>query len=123
VAPHGKCTGQRCSPLNVVIKLCPALLLPSLQLLSYHVVPAGAVRAAELTDGQRLTTLLEGAPALRVDIDEDDGQRQVEIEVGSVNYGRCLLSSTSDVLLVCSLSVVSVMTYVGICLRDVCLAP
>lgn len=61
----------------------PAFLLPLLlQLLSYHVVPAGAVRAAALTDGQRLTTLLEGAPALRVDIDEDDGKRQVEIEVG-----------------------------------------
>lgn len=50
-----------------------------LQLLSYHVVPAGAVRSTKLTDGQVLQTLLKGA-TLKVDLDEDDGRRKIEIE-------------------------------------------
>lgn len=66
---------------------CLLLLLPSLQplcvslqLLSYHVVPSNALRAAQLTNGQQLTTALAGAAPLRVDIG-DDG---VEIKVSDV---------------------------------------
>jgi hypothetical protein len=54
-----------------------------LQLLSYHVVPSGAVRAAQLSSGQQLPTLLEGAAPLGVDKD-DDG---VEIEVREGGLG------------------------------------
>jgi uncharacterized surface protein with fasciclin (FAS1) repeats len=47
-----------------------------LQLLQYHIVPSGALRAAQLQDEQQLTTALAGAAPLKVDLEDGD----VEIE-------------------------------------------
>jgi uncharacterized surface protein with fasciclin (FAS1) repeats len=51
------------------------------QLLQYHIVPSGALRAAQLQKDQQLTTALAGAAPLKVDI--DDGK----VEIGVSNVG------------------------------------
>lgn len=62
------------------------------QVLSYHVIPEGALRAADLEDGMNLTTAVEDAGPLELHIGDfdDDGADNVEI-VGAHNAAEVVV--------------------------------
>lgn len=63
-----------------------------LQVLSYHVIPEAALRAADLEDGQNLTTAVEGAKPLELHIEDfdSDGTDNVEV-VGAHNAAEVVV--------------------------------
>eukprot|EP00882_Tetradesmus_deserticola_P001175 GHRQ01001271.1.p1 GENE.GHRQ01001271.1~~GHRQ01001271.1.p1 ORF type:complete len:191 (+),score=69.53 GHRQ01001271.1:135-707(+) len=85
------------------------------QLLQYHIVPSGALRAAQLRKGQQLTTALAGAPPLKVEIDDgkveikassgrrgDDGS-DADVKQANIMAGNAIIHVVDEVLIPASL--------------------
>lgn len=86
------------------------LLLPAnretlVKVLSYHVIPAGAVTSSTLTNGQNLTTALAGADPLRVLLQAGKKPRFVgatntaTLVAADVKIGASVVHVVNDVLL------------------------
>ncbi|KAF6254952.1 fasciclin domain protein [Scenedesmus sp. NREL 46B-D3] len=85
------------------------------QLLQYHIVPSGALRAAQLQRGQQLTTALAGAAPLEVGTDDgkveikapggrgDDDGNDADVEQADVAAGTVVIHVVDDVLIPASL--------------------
>uniref|UniRef100_A0A383WE16 FAS1 domain-containing protein n=1 Tax=Tetradesmus obliquus TaxID=3088 RepID=A0A383WE16_TETOB len=85
------------------------------QLLQYHIVPSGALRAAQLQDGQQLTTALAGAAPLKVDIEDekveievpdagnDDDGDDADVEQADITVGNSVIHIVDEVLIPASL--------------------
>jgi len=90
--------------------LLPANKAKLVQLLQYHVIPAGAFTSAQLKPGQKRATALKGAAPLTVQLD-DDGQLEfagvgdsVEIKQANIKAGKAIVHIVDDVLIPPSLS-------------------
>lgn len=93
------------------LDITPAqLLLPAnretlIKVLSYHVIPAGAVTSSTLTNGQNLTTALAGAAPLRVLLQAGKKPRFVgatntaTLVAADVKVGEGVVHVVNDVLL------------------------
>lgn len=74
-------------------------------MLSYHVIPSGAVLSSQLTDGQEVPTALAGADPLTVNL--NDGNVEFEgangssatVTVPDIRAGRSVIHVIDDVLL------------------------
>lgn len=80
------------------------LLLCSTQVLSYHVIPAGAVLSSQLTDGQQLTTALAGAAPLVVKLKDSKvgfqgATNDAYVVVPDIKAGLSVVHVIDDVLL------------------------
>jgi uncharacterized surface protein with fasciclin (FAS1) repeats len=76
-----------------------------MQVLSYHIIPAGAVTSATLTNGQNLTTALAGADPVRVLLQAGKKPRFVgatnsaTLVAADVKVGASVVHVVNDVLL------------------------
>uniref|UniRef100_A0A383WMA0 FAS1 domain-containing protein n=1 Tax=Tetradesmus obliquus TaxID=3088 RepID=A0A383WMA0_TETOB len=98
------------SRLNASLGITPQqLLLPEnrqtlVQVLSYHVIPAGAVFSSNLTDGQNVTTALTGGAPLRVRIANGSvtfvgPANNATVKAADITAGASVIHVIDDVLL------------------------
>lgn len=73
-------------------------------MLSYHVIPSGAVYSANLTDGQQVPTALAGADPLTVALTNgsvifEGAQNNATVTVPNIKAGKSVIHVVNDVLL------------------------
>lgn len=108
LAPTDKAFKDRLSEdLNITVDqlLLPANNQTLLKVLSYHVIPAGTITSAQLTNGQNLTTALAGAGPLTVELKSGKKPRLIgatnaaTVDVADVKIGASVVHVVNDVLL------------------------
>jgi hypothetical protein len=82
----------------------PSLPCQPLQVLSYHVIPAGAVLSSQLTNGQQVATALAGAAPLTVNIAGGKvtfkgANSDATVVVPDITAGQSVVHVVNDVLL------------------------
>lgn len=83
----------------------PANNATLLKVLSYHVIPAGAVTSSMLTNGMNLTTALAGSKPLSVKLEAGKKPRFVgatnnaAVDVADVKVGASVIHVVNDLLL------------------------
>lgn len=87
-----------------LVTICAGCLLPTLQVLSYHVIPSAAVLSTQLEDGQTVPTALADAAPLNVSI--SDGEVTFEgvgsdatVTTPDITAGASVIHVIDDVLL------------------------
>lgn len=114
-AHHVHCTNPSQPTIS---QSCNAVALLLLTLLTAAAVPhcaLGALRAAQLQDGQQLTTALAGAAPLKVDIEDekveievpdagnDDDGDDADVEQADITVGNSVIHIVDEVLIPASL--------------------
>nr|QYF06643.1 CvacAstaP1 [Scenedesmus vacuolatus] len=98
------------SRLNESLGITPQQLLQPankktlVEVLSYHVIPSGAVYSSNLTNGQEVPTALAGADPLTVAINNrtvtfEGAENNATVTVANIRAGRSVIHVINDVLL------------------------